>query len=207
VKINAAANANLEIEVKFLISDLQAIRSRILAVGAILERKRVFEGNILFDTIDRRLETAGNLLRVRVDDRQRMTFKVETLFPDEVVKVREEMEIEVSDFDICARILQRLGYHPVWEYEKYRETFRLDQVEIVVDELPYGNFIEIEGPKEEIVATAKVLQLPWEHRILKSYLGLLTELNDRSSSSVDNLTFEAFEEVSHRVNDIRTACQ
>ena len=35
-------------------------------------------------------------------------------------------------------------------YEKYRETFTLEGAEIVLDELPVGNFMEIEATREQI---------------------------------------------------------
>jgi len=42
-------------------------------------------------------------------------------------------------------VFEALGYAVYMMYEKYRTTFRLDNLEVVLDELPYGNFVEIEG--------------------------------------------------------------
>ena len=47
-------------------------------------------------------------------------------------------------------ILEALGYYPALVYEKRRETWRLGETEIVVDELPFGLFMEIEGAEKSI---------------------------------------------------------
>ena len=47
-------------------------------------------------------------------------------------------------------ILAALGFTPALVYEKRRETWRLGKVEIVIDELSFGLFMEIEGPEQGI---------------------------------------------------------
>ena len=108
------------------------------------------------------------------------------------MKIREELEIEVNDFDTAAAILQRLGFEPVQVYEKYRETFQLGPVEVVLDELPFGNFMELEGEEGEIVAAAARLGLDWEQRILANYLYLLSLVNTHYSLAITDLTFANF---------------
>ena len=137
---------NLEVEVKFLVDDLAAWRGRLLGAGAVLEKGRVYERNVRLDTADEALLKKWQLLRVRQDTAVRVTFKAPTA-ADAVseAKVREELEMEVADFDTAVLIFQRLGFAPVQVYEKYRETFQLGDVEVVLDEMPYGNFVELEG--------------------------------------------------------------
>jgi adenylate cyclase class 2 len=50
-----------EIEVKFLIDDLAAMRQRLLALGARLKTPRTYEDNWLFDTPDAQLTRQGRL--------------------------------------------------------------------------------------------------------------------------------------------------
>ena len=58
---------------------------------------------------------------------------------------RFEAEVNVGDFANTKLILEKLGFMVTASYEKYRSTFFLDNTEIVLDELPFGNFVEIEG--------------------------------------------------------------
>ena len=58
---------------------------------------------------------------------------------------RTEIEFGVDDFAKAKQFLEHLGYQSILVYEKYRTTYELDHAHIMLDELPYGNFIEIEG--------------------------------------------------------------
>lgn len=70
-------------------------------------------------------------------------------------KSREEQEIEVSDAETASRILHGLGFVMVLRYEKRRESWRLDDCRIELDEPPHiGLFVEIEGPGEAAIAAA-----------------------------------------------------
>ncbi|MBK9052761.1 MAG: class IV adenylate cyclase, partial [Chloroflexi bacterium] len=170
---------NLEVEVKFLVADVAAMRQRIEAAGGVLHRGRVYERNIRYDNAWQGLMRQDKLLRLRQDSRNVITFKGPAQNVDVAqVKIREELEIEVNDFDTAAAILQRLGFEAVQVYEKYRETFQLGPVEVVLDELPFGNFMELEGEEGEIVAAAARLGLDWEQRILANYLYLLSLVNN-----------------------------
>jgi len=143
------------------------------------------------------------LLRLRQDTAVKITFKGEP--PNHIqseAKVREELETEVSDLDTAVRIFQRLGFSPVQIYEKYRETFQLGGVEIVLDELPYGNFVELEGEEAALKATAVQLNLDWHKRILANYLGLMAQLRAYHNLPFNDLTFANFEGQSASVADI-----
>ncbi|RIK18520.1 MAG: class IV adenylate cyclase [Anaerolineae bacterium] len=117
-----------------------------------------FERNVRFDTPDEALLRRQELLRLRQDARVRLTFKgpaAEDAISE--AKVREEIELEVGDFDRMALILERLGLQPMQVYEKYRETYRWGNIEIVLDELPYGNFVELEGSEDGLKTVAAAL--------------------------------------------------
>lgn len=184
---------NLEVEVKFLVSDLAEFRERLLASGARLDKPRVYEHNIRYDNAWGGLLRRGILLRLRQDKIARLTFKGMPLEAIESeAKVREELELEVSDFATMGLILERIGFEPTQIYEKYRETFTLNQVEIVLDEMPFGSFVELEGDENQIRETADLLQLAWDERILDNYLALMSRLKEHYHLPFDNLTFENF---------------
>lgn len=185
---------NLEVEVKFLVADMGALRRRLWDAGAQQVKPRVYERNVLFDDEASSLFQRRELLRLRQDDGARITFKGEAATDQATeAKVREELETSVGDFATVAKILQRLGFKPRQVYEKYRETFRLGNVEIVLDELPFGNFVELEGDEEDIRDAAQRLSLPWAERILDNYLLLMMRVRDYYKLPFDDLTFANFE--------------
>ena len=188
-----SGDASLEVEVKFRVADLPTLRDRLLAAGAIQEHSRQFERNLRFDTPEEALRHADQLLRLRQDERVRLTFKGPTLqLEGSEAKVREEMEVTVDDFERLAAILGRLGFAPVQSYEKYRETFSLQGVEVVLDEMPFGGFVELEGDEPAIRRVAALLNLSWAERILDNYLGLMARVKAYYDLPFDNLTFANF---------------
>jgi adenylate cyclase, class 2 len=196
-------NPNLEVEVKFYTPDLAPVRQRLLAAGGQLSQARVYERNVRLDTPEESLLQKWQLLRLRQDSRVRLTFKGTPPQPTlSEAKVREELEIEVSDFDTAALICQRLGFLPLQLYEKYRETFMLGAVEVVLDELPFGNFVELEGEENAIRTAAARLGLDWQQRILENYLSLMSRLKARHNLPFIDLTFANFEAVSVSVADV-----
>lgn len=192
----STAAANLETEVKFLAPDLAAWRAKLLAAGATLASPRVFERNVRYDNAWDGLQRKGQLLRLRQDARTRLTFKGIPLHSaTSEAKVREELEVTLSDFDTMALLLNRLGFEPKQVYEKYRETFTLDGVEVVLDELPFGEFLELEGEERAIRAVAAWLGLDWQQRILDNYLMIMGRVKAAYVLAFDDLTFDNFRDL------------
>lgn len=186
---------HLEVEVKFHVTSLAEIRARLLHLGATQKKPRVYERNIVYDTADVHLRQNRQLLRLRQDETVRLTFKGQP--PEQTqrlseAKVREELELHLDDFATAEKILTRLGFIPQIVYEKYRETFHLGRLEIVLDELPYGHFIELEGDETEMKPLATKLGLAWHQRILTNYLGLMAQLKTTCNLPFNDLTFENF---------------
>jgi adenylate cyclase class 2 len=75
------------------------------------------------------------------------------------IKQQQEDETQVADPDAMAAILEALGFVPALVYEKRRATWRLAAAEIVIDELPFGLFMEIEGPEAEIRKVERALAI------------------------------------------------
>ncbi len=186
-------NDLVEVEVKFLLDDFAAIRRRLVHVGALLVAPRVFEHNVRFDTADESLLARQELLRLRQDTRARLTFKGPLAEAEKSeAKVREEIELEVGDFERMAAILQRLGFLPVQNYEKYRETYQWHGVEIVLDEMPFGRFVELEGAEADLKTVATALGLDWSRRLLTNYLELMELCRRTFDLPFNDLTFDNF---------------
>jgi adenylate cyclase class 2 len=134
-----------ETEIKVPVEDAEAESRRIAALGARLESPRLFEDNRLFDLPGLPLARSGRLLRVR-EAGGRVVVTAKGPAPGNAAfKVRREVETGVSSASAFAEILGLAGFEPVWRYQKFRRTYRLGDVAIVVDETPHGAFVEIEG--------------------------------------------------------------
>ena len=147
-----------EIEKKYRIKSEEGarLRSRLHAVGA-EARGEEFEENTLYAGPG--LERGNRVLRLRrVEGRAIFTFK-ESMASSSGIKRRREDETAVEDADALDAILDALGYAPAVVYEKRRETWLVAGVEVVIDELPFGLFVEIEGEEESILEAERLLEL------------------------------------------------
>jgi adenylate cyclase class 2 len=182
---------HLEIEVKFYLSDMDAIRDRILELGAV-SMGRIFETNLRFDDADNRLIEKKSLLRLRRDTKTILTFKSEPPFKNDQFKILKELEVEVSDFATMKHILESLGFREEQVYEKWRETFRLNTANLCLDTMPYGDFLEIEGQMEDIKKLASQIGLKWKKRILLNYLAIFDVIKQKSNLPFYDVTFSNF---------------
>jgi adenylate cyclase class 2 len=121
-----------------------------------------------------------------------LTFKGRSRVEDGVFS-RKEIEFEVGDFEAAKRLIEALGFRVVVIYEKFRTTYTIDGLEIALDELPYGDFIEIEGTAgQDIRDLATKLDLNWNRAVLSNYLGLFSKLRKQEKYRFRDLTFENF---------------
>lgn len=162
-----------EIEAKFFVLNLDGIRTRLQTLEARLIQERVLEMNIRFDLPDGRLSANGQVLRLRQDSEARLTYKGAGTNESGVLK-RTEIEFVVEEFEKAKQFLEALGYQRLFYYEKYRTTFEIQtsklSTHVMLDELPYGNFVEIEGDSAEVIREiANILELKWETAIPTSY--------------------------------------
>ncbi len=182
----------IEQEAKFRISNPPGMRSRLEKIGAKLISDHQHEINIRFDLADGSYKAEHKVLRLRIDDKARLTYKGAAQ-EDTEVSVRKEVEFVVDDADAATAFLQCLGFQPFETYEKFRTTYHYQDLEIVLDELPYGDFIEIEGADEDqIHQAADALSLNWEKRCKFSYLELFYRLNEKRGLDCAHLTFAGY---------------
>jgi adenylate cyclase class 2 len=149
----------VEIEKKYRLTNegAEPLRRRLEEVGAEGKGRAVFEENTIYTGpgLDPRLR----VLRLRrTESRAVFTFK-EREQTDAAIKHQREEETEVADADALAAILDALGYRAALVYEKRRATWIVAGAEVVLDELPFGLFVEIEGEEATILAAEKLLGL------------------------------------------------
>ena len=181
-----------ETEAKFYVQDLERIQARLQDMEARPLQGRVLEKNIRFDLPDASLRAGRRVLRLRYDTKARLTYKGGNQNAKGVLS-REEIEFVVEGFDKAKKFLEALGYQQVFYYEKYRTTYELDKILVMLDELPYGNFVEIEGEREETIhALSEKLDLNWDAAIERSYSALFEDLQKSLDLSFRDLSFENF---------------
>jgi len=180
-----------EVEVKLHTPDLDAVKESLEAAKAIPLTLRVFERNIRYDSADGSLTAAGIVLRLRQDRAVKLTYKADASVERGIVS-RFEAEVELWDFETMDVILRRLGYEVALIYEKYRTTYTLEGAEIVLDELPYGNFTEIEGDAATIERVVERLGLGGARRMTGSYVDIFWDVKVRLGLDVRDCTFDAF---------------
>ena len=160
----------IEVEKKYRLTPerVEPLRLRLKEVGAEDGAAAEFEENVIYTGPG--LDPARRVLRLRRKEggRSLFTFKERDLSGSPVKRQREE-ETGVSDADALAAILEALGYRPALVYEKRRETWRLAGTEVVIDELPFGLFVEIEGDEADILRAEKLLGLDGDAGVHEPY--------------------------------------
>ncbi len=156
----------IETEKKYTLSNDQ--RGRILEslkeigaefAGEDFEENTIYQGNGLAEK--------SAVLRVRkIGEKAILTFK-KRIESGSDIKRQIEFETEVSSGSEIEKIIEHLGYEKVLVYEKRRLKWNFRQVEIVLDELPFGQYMEIEGDltaiaEAEMFLGAEDLQAEYE---------------------------------------------
>ena len=181
-----------EIELKFSVLDIDALRSAINQLGFRLVTARTLETNTLYDASDRRLRTRKQILRLRkYGPRNVLTHKRQSDDADTNphYKTRIETESEIEDYDALSAIFAQLGYLPVFQYEKFRTEWDMDEGHLVLDETPIGVWVELEGPTQWIDAMLEKLQIAPELQSTDSYGTLFLKWKEATKSAAENLTF------------------
>ena len=86
------------------------------------------------------------------------------------VKVREETEVEVKDAHSTLDLLTQLGFRVEFTYPKHRAMWKLDGVvNLTLDTLDCGWFVELEGPLEVLPEQARSLGFDPAEALKDSY--------------------------------------
>jgi adenylate cyclase class 2 len=200
--------SNQEVEIKLRVTDVSGLRRRLKKLGAREVSPRAHESNTLYDTPKNDLARRGQLIRIRNQQPISITGGKSRSQPSKCIltykgpsqtarrirsvmdkpknrgryKVREEVEVAISDGEQMRRILSALGLRPLFRYEKFRTTYALPKgagstwsprgqgagstwspsvdvrnLKIEFDETPIGTFLELEGAPSAINRVAALL--------------------------------------------------
>jgi adenylate cyclase, class 2 len=192
---------NSEIELKFPVTDPEALQTRLPTLGFQLVTPRTFEHNTLYDTPNRDLRARREILRIRQYGAVcTVTHKRLPSQQDPVdttrYKIRIETETTVAEPEAMAEIFKQLGYSPAFTYEKYRSEWSCATgpngsilAHLVIDETPIGTYAELEGPTAWIDQTLADLNIDAATCLTDSYGKLFLDWKQRTASPAENLTF------------------
>jgi adenylate cyclase, class 2 len=152
-----------ELEAKFADIDIEEIRGALKSVGAVCEQPMRLMRRALIEEPHHAKEYA--FIRIRDEgDKVTLAFKRRKDPYDPGIDGVKEVEVEVSDFDDTLTIFSEAGWHYITFQESKRETWKLGDVEVVIDEWPWLEpYIEVEGETEGAIRmVAEKLGLAWK---------------------------------------------
>ena len=124
---------------------------------------------------------------------------------DRRYKVREEIELVLTDAPSLQKIFEGLGLKGWFRYEKFRTPYRLPaglswakELVIDLDETPIGTFVELEGPASAIDQAARALGFSPSDYVLKNYLVLYLEECKRKGVQPTHMLFAGRAVISNR---------
>ena len=186
----------IETEIKFRVTDLEALAGRLDAAGFRLQTARSFESNVLYDTSDRQLRARTEILRIR-EYAGKWTLTHKGLPSDgpgeDRHKHRVETETEIADGQALSDFFFSLGLVAAFRYEKWRTEWADLDGHCVVDETPIGNFAELEGDPDWIDRAASRLGLEQAEYLTLSYGRLFDQWRAEHGSAAEHLTFAAIQ--------------
>ena len=178
----------IEREVKLRFDSPEEARAAILAAGATPLRCRRLQEDALLDADDESLRRRRCVLRVRTEaGRSLLTFKGPA--KPGTMKIRAEYETVVGDGEAPQQVLEELGLHVWFRYEKYREEYAAADVTIALDETPVGTYVEIEGDENGIHAMTRALGRTADDFILHSYRRLFIQYREEYGLSRTHMVF------------------
>lgn len=150
-----------EIEAKFLDVDHEGLRAKLKAIGAECVQPQRLMKRKNYDFPDGRLNKVGGWARLR-DEAGKITLAYKQL-NDRTLHGTHEVSLGVDSFEAADAFLQAIGLAEMSYQETKRESWRLGELEIELDEWPWIKpFAEIEGPSEAgLKKLAEQLGLDW----------------------------------------------
>jgi len=158
--------SNKEIEVKIRIENSEELISKLESLGW-RKKRELFQRTYRTWHPDKLFARAGIFPRTRTtkeDGEEKHTFTVKARFkdPERGLFEREEHEVSIEDAAEVAKMLKLLGFSYQRILEKKRQVWEKNGqkiTELLIDELPFGTYLEIEGNKESITEVLNELGL------------------------------------------------
>jgi adenylate cyclase class 2 len=177
----------MENEIKFKISNPKKLCSLLVSLGA-RKYPKLKEEDYSFDSQDGSLSRQGKLLRLRkIGNKALLTFKGPLMKAQ--FKKREEINIELNDFNVAKQLLYEIGFMGKFVKEKIRQKFAYEGLDISLDKVPFiGYYIEIEGKDRKILEFIKKIGLNRKDAIRESYEQLFSLFSIVNQNKIKHLS-------------------
>lgn len=140
---------NIEYEATFININKDEMRKRLKKAGALLVRSEYLQKRIPFH-LPKEKRSDDKWLRVR-DEGDKITLSLKIIDGNKI-EDQKELCLKVDSFDNAVELLKLIGCEPKSYQETKRELWKLDGVEITIDEWPFLEpFVEVEGKSGEEV--------------------------------------------------------
>ncbi len=139
-----------DIQIKFQISDVDAFleklkKDRYILVGG------AFEKTTRYDFDDDKLSKQGIFIRTKDGFNDTITIKEKTQNKTQKKYFeRENATFEIENCDSMKYLLEKIGLTKNYTMEKYRIIWKKGEVELHLDELPFGIYCEVCSTEKEI---------------------------------------------------------
>lgn len=176
-----------EIETRFLDINKDKLMKKLISLGAVDKGEEKLE-EIIFHAADGSWVGKNKFVRLRkMKDKIKLTYKENV---GQTVDSAREIELEVSDLEKCSKFFDKIGLKAIRQLEKYRHTFKLDDVVIDIDIWPkIPAYAEMEGPSiESLKHACSRLGFDWEKR----FDGDAREAFRHYGYDLDNITVITF---------------
>lgn len=162
---------NTELEIKYLLNEemAQKLKSKINEIPAVSAVNEAYEKTTMLDNPSGIIGKDDARLRLReigkskTDDDTTIEFSYKRrIQADGGIKREEEIEVAFRENPgHLYQILEKMGFVPLTSYERYRDTYMIneDHIKITLDKFPFGYILEIEGEEENIKKYCKKLDL------------------------------------------------
>lgn len=151
---------DIEYEATFINVSKDTVRATLTKNQGVLVRPEYMQKRVVF-FLPTGHQIAGGWLRVR-DEGDKITLSLKAVDGNNITDQKENC-IVVNSFENATRLLESIGCTKKAYQESKRELWKIDNVEITIDEWPFLEpFVEIEGPDERSVRNvANILGFEW----------------------------------------------
>ena len=156
-----------EIEVKFKLTKKDNIVKKLMMLGGKPKNSYVQTTYGFFskDSIEK-----GIFPRIRIESgKPVLTVKVRPNKKSDYFE-RDEYSVVIDNEKAGIKVLKSMGFNRVRKFTKDRQEWKFPNVEVCLDNLYFGTFLEIEGQKKDIEEMIKSLRFEKKKRITKAYL-------------------------------------
>lgn len=184
-----------EIEARFLNVDLEKMRETLMSVGGMLVHPERLMRRETFDFKDKRLAAIGGWVRIR-DEGDKITMSYKQV-SDLTIHGTKEVMLTIDSMEQAKIFLEVLGVYAKSVQENKRETWNLDNCEVVIDTWPWvPTCIEVEGPNEDAVRTvAEKLGYSWDQALFGAIEPLYQAYYDVTADEIYQLSEMTFSPV------------